>query len=330
MTRRARPPDDLGRIIALAQDMPVRRTLEELMQLIADRGAQLLGVERVGVRLLDPSRQRLIAVARAGQAVHSQPVEFKIGEGLVGWIVQHDQSIRVDEAEHDPRFAPRPGMIAKIGSFVGVPIRAGTQCIGVLSATAVDDTFDERDQQLLELVAAMSGPYLEISRLSRLSRVDPLTGALNRRGLDESFPEIVGRSDGVVDPLSVAMLDIDHFKRVNDEHGHASGDVVLRHVSTTVANLLRRGDAVIRYGGEEFLLVLPEAALAHAMAIAERIRVAVAASAAPIGPAGVAVTVSMGVAERRANESRDAVIQRADDALYQAKQTGRNRVVAAT
>lgn len=320
--------DDLDLIIALAEKMQGRRSLEDLLQLIAEHGAGLLGVERVAIRLLDPGRQRLLAVARAGQPLHVQPVEFQVGDGLIGWIVQHNQPLRVANAESDPRFASRPGMVAAMGAFVGVPIRAGAHCIGVLSALNPSRPFEARDQRLLELLAAMSGPHLEIVRLSRLSRVDPLTGSLNRRGLDEMFPEASGRSHGgLIVPLSVVMLDVDRFKLINDEHGHAAGDIVLRHVATVAAQVLRSGDAVIRYGGEEFLLVLPEANVEQAAKVAERVRAAIGGQAVPVGQIGVPVTVSLGVAERRPAELREEVIARADAALYRAKQAGRDRVV---
>jgi diguanylate cyclase (GGDEF)-like protein len=127
--------------------------------------------------------------------------------------------------------------------------------------------------------------------------------------------------------LAVAMCDVDHFKRVNDEHGHGVGDSVLCGLADVLAGVLRAHDSVVRYGGEEFLLLLPEVDLLTASRIAERARATVAASA--LGPQ-VRVTVSLGVAERRAGESRDDLIRRADAALYAAKRAGRNRVELAS
>lgn len=321
--------DPLAAIVGLAEALPARRSLDELLQLIAERTAAILGVARVSVRLLDPSRRHLIAVARAGQPLHEKPVDFVVGEGLLGWIVANNQSLLLDDPERDPRFAARPGM-ATMGSFVGVPIRAGTQCSGVLSAVGDRGQLEERHERSLALIAAICGPYIEISRLARLSAVDPLTGSLNRRGLDETFPEVRARDDGgPVVPLCVVMVDIDHFKHINDTHGHAAGDLVLRHVTNLLGGVVRAGDAVVRYGGEEFLLVLPGVARAQAERIAERARVAVAGLAAQVAGAPVAVTISLGVAERLPGEARDAVIARADEALFRAKQGGRNRVALA-
>jgi len=316
----------LEAVIRLAEQMPGRYALGDLLQQIADGTAEILGVARVSVRLLDPARTRLLAVARAGQPLHSQPVDFRLGEGLLGWIAEQGLPLRLDDPEADARFAARPGMIEKMGAFLGVPIRAGTQVTGVISVVDNDLRFTAEHERLLTLIAAMCGPYVEIARLSQLSRHDPLTGSLNRRGLDASFPEVQGDADGLIEPLSVAMLDIDHFKRVNDELGHAAGDLVIRHVAATVGRVLRHHDAVVRFGGEEFLLVLPEVDRALAAPVAERARAAVERHPTPVGDNEVRVTVSIGVAERRPGEERDALIKRADDALYRAKRGGRNRV----
>jgi diguanylate cyclase (GGDEF)-like protein len=202
--------------------------------------------------------------------------------------------------------------------------------MGVISAVAGEVMFTPEHEALMILIAAMSAPHVEIARLSRLTQVDPLTGSLNRRGLDEHFPEVEVVQGDVVDPLSVVMVDIDLFKQINDEHGHAVGDVVLKHVANVLSRVLRGGDAVVRVGGEEFLLVLPGVDLARATVVAERARSAVEAHPTPIDDTRIESRVSMGVAQRGHAETRDAVIARADEALYRAKLAGRNRVVAAT
>jgi len=305
-----------------------RPSLEDLLQLITERAADLLEVERVSVRLLEPGGARLLAVARAGEPVHAQPIDFRLGEGLIGWIAQEGQVIRVPDAETDPRFAARPGRAQRIGSFLGVPMMAGATCMGVISTVNPDGEFGEAHEDLLVLLAELSAPYVEISRLSRLSQVDPLTGSLNRRGLDETFPEIV-TEDALVVPLSVVMMDLDHFKLVNDERGHAVGDLVLKHVTNVVSQVLRSGDAVVRVGGEEFLLILPAVDLTAAHRVAERCRAAIEALPTPVAGNPVQATASFGVAERREGEPRDDLIARADAALYAAKAAGRNRVSAA-
>jgi diguanylate cyclase (GGDEF)-like protein len=182
------------------------------------------------------------------------------------------------------------------------------------------------------VLAALCAPQVELARVARLAQVDPLTGVLNRRGLDLAFPEVAmpaGGEDGIVRPLSVAMADVDHFKEINDAHGHATGDEVLRKVAALVSGVLRAGDAVVRYGGEEFLLILPGVELARALVVAERARASAEGSHFFAGGSQLRVTLSIGVAERGPGERRDALIERADRAMYVAKQAGRNRVARA-
>jgi diguanylate cyclase (GGDEF)-like protein len=319
--------DLLEQLTALAREFQTRLSLEESLQRIADRSAVLLEVDRVSVRLLDHDRSELVAVARSGAPMHAAPARFKQGEGLMGWIVDNAAPIRTDDADGDPRFQARPGLIEALGAFVGVPMLAGQDCIGVISSVGGDRPFTAHDQAVLELISAMCAPHVEIARLSRLSTVDPLTGTLNRRGLDRSFPEVAVDGTGAAQPLAVAMVDIDHFKQVNDSHGHAVGDLVLKHVADVLARTLRSGDAVVRVGGEEFLLVLPGVDLATAAGVAERTRAAVEGQPAVVTEDSVPVTISIGVAQREDGENRDHLIARADEALYRAKRGGRNRIV---
>jgi diguanylate cyclase (GGDEF)-like protein len=319
---------DVQALVALTQELQQSERLEDMLQRLVGRVAALLDVERASVRLLDDARTRLLVGARAGEAVHDGTgIEFTLGEGLVGWVAQHAQPLRSGDALVDPRFVHREGMRPGFHSFLGVPLMDGALCIGVLSVVhALPSYFEAEHEELLALVAGMSAPYLQIARLRRLAEVDPLTGALNRRGLDVVFPD--GPSPSGV-PLSVAVLDLDHFKRVNDDFGHDVGDAAIRAVSHVLGGLLRRGDGVVRLGGEEFALVLPGASLEDAARVAERARAAIEANkiVSPAGP--VSLTVSIGVAERRPDEPRAELLRRADEAMYRAKSEGRNRVCIA-
>jgi len=315
----------IEKLTEIARQLHGRLPLTEILQTVTDGAADVLGVPHTSLRLFEPSRTRLIAVCRAGATLHQNPITpFQLGEGLVGWIAQRCLPLRLEDAESDPRFAPRPGMKGHMGSFVGVPLMAGAQCMGVLSAVHPDNAFfSDEDEQLLVLLATIAAPHIEIARLSRLMRVDSLTGTLNRRGLHESFPD---DSETLLEPLSVVMLDIDHFKQVNDEFGHAVGDEVLRVVSERIALSLRVGDGVVRYGGDEFLLILPEADKNASARIADRARLAVCDEPIVTADTPISVTVSAGVAQRCSSESRDDVIKRSDCAMYAAKRAGRNRI----
>lgn len=153
---------------------------------------------------------------------------------------------------------------------------------------------------------------------------DALTGVGNRRRLDEALAAEINRAGRSGDALSAIMADVDHFKRVNDQYGHAAGDKVLARIGALLRSNTRLTDVVARFGGEEFVVLLPRATLAQAMAKAEKFRVALSANL--IEPLPAPVTASFGVAELAPAESAESLLGRADAALYRAKQGGRDRV----
>lgn len=167
--------------------------------------------------------------------------------------------------------------------------------------------------------------------LRRLATIDPLTGAFNRRHFVAEATQEMERAARYGSPLSVIMLDIDLFKRVNDAHGHAIGDEVLRKVVDVCRASLRDVDVFGRFGGEEFVALLPETALSGASLLAERLRRAITELRVPLAAGDLHITASLGVAERATTEtSFDHMLSRADQALYRAKQAGRDRVELAT
>jgi diguanylate cyclase (GGDEF)-like protein/PAS domain S-box-containing protein len=165
--------------------------------------------------------------------------------------------------------------------------------------------------------------------LKRLATVDPLTGACNRRQGHVHLAAEFDRLERDGQTFAVLMLDIDHFKSINDRHGHPAGDAVLRALVQACKAALRSVDTVARWGGEEFLLVLPGTGSAAAMSVAERLRAEIAAMRVAIpGGASISLTASIGVAEPDGGDPNE-LLRRADTALYAAKTAGRNRVVAA-
>ncbi len=169
-----------------------------------------------------------------------------------------------------------------------------------------------------------------INQLNRVSTSDALTGLQNRRYLDENLHQSINSCSGMGKPLSIAMLDIDYFKKVNDTYGHQSGDVILKSVADIVKSFIRReSDFAVRYGGEEMLLCLPGAPLNDCLHVCERIHRHIAESIFTANGQTIRVTVSIGLAESspQAPMDREALIALADKRLYRAKDEGRNRIV---
>ena len=168
----------------------------------------------------------------------------------------------------------------------------------------------------------------EVEAMNDLLRVDHLTGALNRRGLEEAHTREASRADRCGAPLSVALIDLDNFKRLNDTAGHAAGDRVLQQVSEVLRTTLRPQDLVARYGGEEFAVVFPDTRLDAALHALERVKRRLA-EISLAAPTQCAATFSAGVALRVTGEPLAALLTRADGALYAAKRAGKNRSLPA-
>ncbi|MBB3140577.1 sensor domain-containing diguanylate cyclase [Halomonas organivorans] len=172
----------------------------------------------------------------------------------------------------------------------------------------------------------ISEQVAEEERLRTLSDSDALTGLANRRKLLKRLDEEISLSNRHATPLSLMMIDLDHFKTINDTWGHLQGDEVLTELARCCQALLREEDLLARLGGEEFALLLPLTSRRNALHLAERLRRVIAEHT--FGPLGAGrITVSIGITEHRVGDSRDNLLQRADGSLYQAKHRGRNRVV---
>jgi diguanylate cyclase (GGDEF)-like protein len=167
------------------------------------------------------------------------------------------------------------------------------------------------------------------ARWRKLAAADPLTGALNRRAFQDFTDKEVSRSRRRRQPFSVLLLDIDHFKRINDTYGHPAGDSAIKAIADACVRTLRPSDVVARYGGEEFAIVLPETDLEQAELVAGRLRQAVERLVVSTDAGAIHMTVSIGVALCGPGTTPSDSIRQADEALYQAKHAGRNRVVVA-
>jgi diguanylate cyclase (GGDEF)-like protein len=166
-------------------------------------------------------------------------------------------------------------------------------------------------------------------RIEELAELDELTGAFNRRSIMRMLDEEITRCARSGSPCSIALIDLDHFKRINDAYGHPTGDEVLRTFAISMFANIRSIDRFGRYGGEEFLLVLPELSQESAGRALDRLRAIIADLDWSAFSPGLNATFSAGVATLRQNESPDSFLARADSALYAAKARGRNRVAAA-
>lgn len=190
---------------------------------------------------------------------------------------------------------------------------------------AVSDTHEDLLATRLELDHIKN----ELQETRQQLNEDALTGAQNRRAMDVVLAQEVARSKRSGSKLSVAMVDIDHFKDVNDKYGHSAGDDLLLHITTVTKSVLREADTLVRYGGEEFLLILPESDTHGAEFVLDRLKQVIKKSPLIYEGKKISVTFSGGIAQLKTDENGHALVIRADNALYQAKQAGRNRYILA-
>ena len=208
---------------------------------------------------------------------------------------------------------------------------------GIMNATkdAQDEALRARDeminarQEMQKAEARITALESQLVHMGELVREDQLTGSLNRRGMDESLEREIINADRLGAPLCIALLDLDDFKRINDTHGHATGDEVLVHLVNVVKETLRKLDVIARFGGEEFLVLLPETEPAEAMQIITRVQRELTKRIFMHNTQRLLITFSAGVAYRAPGETQADLIKRADVALYKAKNAGKNRVILA-
>lgn len=217
-----------------------------------------------------------------------------------------------------------------------IPLSIRGHTIGALALwplPSVPDLSSEVNRSFLTVLATALGCRKALEEQRNLVGTDPLTELANRRHLETALDRQMALARRNHRPLSVVMFDIDHFKRVNDRHGHDMGDTVLMVMARTLSSHVRASDLPARFGGEEFVLVLPETALAEGIAVAEKIRVAVERLSIPLedgSQENLRISVSAGVTVLDPSDDLQELLSRADQALYRAKETGRNRCVGQT
>ena len=303
-----------------------------LLSRIAELVCQLIGAKACSVMLLDADRKRLLAKAAYGvRTERMQSLSFRVGEGVAGWVVERGEPAVIADVAADPRFVVLPGNQTPIASMLCVPLIARGQRVGVVTATSErTGAFDVDHLELVRFISRTIALDIENVRLHRVAVTDPLTGVFNREFLVQRLPQEITAARDLDRPLSLALVDVDRFKAVNDRHGHSVGYVVLTEVARRLRGAIRGGDLLVRYGGEEFLAVLPKADAGRAWEVGERMRQRVSERAFDLGD-GIALLlrVSVGVAQWRSGELMPRLIERADAALYGAKDRGRNRVEVA-
>lgn len=317
-------------LLHLTRRLTDARDLDQSLRGVTDAALELVPGDHASIRVLNEHGNELLTGARSGTGTNEVPLSFKPGEGVAGWVVENARAVLIDDAQTDKRFLASPFQGFPIRSILAVPLWSAGRVIGVLSISAAQEgAFDDNHVVLACLLANCAVPAIEKARLVRLALTDDHTRTFNRRYEMPRLEEEISRSRRYGTPLSLLMLDLDHFKSVNDRFGHAVGDRVLEEFADRVRAATRRHDVFIRRGGEEFVLIMPSTDAAEAKAVAERIRIRIAARPFRQQEEKIRQTVSIGVATWSREEDAFELEHRADSALYRAKDSGRDRVMVA-
>jgi diguanylate cyclase (GGDEF)-like protein len=291
----------------------------------------------VGALVKVNEQERFVAYA-------SVPNPANLFNGSTAWntlpqVAATGEPLVVPDVEGHPVFGDVTGTGSAVRGFASVPIVSpqgtswGALCVVdtrplSLDAAAIEALTTQTQEiarGLDEIFGVAQHSAASFQALEQLAATDPLTGLANRRGCEKAIASEISRAKREQKPLSCILIDVDRFKQVNDTYGHPAGDQILRELSGILRRSVRAYDIVSRWGGEEFLLVLPGADLAAARALAERIRVAV--ETLPTHNIGGGITISAGIATFDEDYNFDATLRVADRRLYQAKAAGRNCVI---
>jgi diguanylate cyclase (GGDEF)-like protein len=331
---------DMSVILEIAKTVGSALESEDLFGIILEKSAGFLQAEQGSLLLMDEDRRELTVKAMKG--LNKKIVELlriRPGEGISGRVYSTGQPLLVIDIESDDRVGQEKRPRYKTKSFISAPLRLNGRIFGVINVADKADgsDFSEEDLHILMSIGTYASVAIERSQfyhknqeLKKISITDSLTSLLNRRYFQERIAEEIERSRRHHLPLSLIMIDIDNFKKINDTYGHTVGDEVLKVTARCLRNCIRTIDVAARYGGEEFTVILPQTGKLDASVIADRICNEIGKIDFPFGQAEprMPLTVSLGLATYPDDAGGiESLIRNSDVALYRAKTQGKNRVI---
>ena len=309
----------------------VEKDFYESVRLLTELGKTLTNAHRASFWYKDEQKHQYWTLAASG----TERISIPEGTGIVGASIENKETILINDPYNDTRFNSdvdkQTGYLTK--SILCMPVTNSTgEVIGayqVINKMGVDEdcAFRRKDVKALSMAAAYCGKTLEAQLLKEQKLIDQLTGLKNRRGFYECYDEKV-LGIGEDGKSSIIICDIDFFKNVNDTYGHNVGDEVLVLVAKQLQECIQDAGEVFRWGGEEFIVLLPGSDLNDAVTLAETIRAKIEGTACECSDATIKITMSFGVAEIDLEKKSADNIKSADNNLYRAKTEGRNRVVS--
>ncbi len=328
--------NELSLLYDVARSLTSTLELPELLSRISILVAQRLKIPQFSIMLINADGKLEVKCAYpSGQGTEGRT--FGSDEGACGRAAQTQKSVYLPDLESDAEiFLPGSGARRERGALLSVPMIHQDTLLGVLNFQRPQPaSFSAEEIEVLTTIADQAAIAVKNALLHEetvaLSITDPLTGIPNRRHLTKQLEMEIARASRFANQLSLLLIDVDDFKKVNDAAGHLAGDAVLQQMAATFQGMTRKVDTVARYGGDEFVIVLPHVTKVEALEVAEKVRRTAELTAftggldASIGP----ITVSIGIANLPIDSlNEERLLDCADAALYASKRNGRNRVTA--
>ncbi len=320
----------LEKIFYYMNQLAVEKNFSTSILLLTDLGRTLVNAERTSFWYRDTKNKSYWTLA----ASESGRIVVPKGQGIVGASIENNETILINDPYKDARFNPqidkKTGYLTKAILCMPV-INSCGEVIGAYQAVnKLEETgtnyFNEQDKKRLALAATYSGKLLETHLLRLQNQMDPLTGLKNRRGFYDYYENEILLFVKSQDK-SVIMCDIDFFKKVNDTYGHNAGDAVLKHIAYSMKRCVSINGEVFRWGGEEFIILLPHYNLEQAAKLAEQIRYTIEQSECVIDNTIIKVTMSFGIKQLEDYKTLEENLKDVDEKLYAAKRSGRNKVI---
>src|SRR5499425_1151880 len=314
--------------------------LDQVLRTIMEKIDEFLRPDNWSLLLLDEARQELyfeLAVGKASQAL--KDVRVSLGQGIAGWVAQHGEVVIVPDTSKDTRFFGKVDEKTKMEtrSIVAVPVRFRDTCLGVIELINCvgPEGFDPRDLKLLEALSDFAAIALEnarhVKRIHELTIKDDCTSLYNARHMGFILDTEIYRSQRYNYEFSIVFIDLDHFKQVNDTHGHLVGSRLLAEIGDALKAHCRLIDFAFRYGGDEFVILLPQTSKENAINVAQRLHRLIRESIWLKGDGlNIRLTPSMGVASYPVDSrTKEGLLHLADEAMYLVKNTNRDSVAVA-
>jgi diguanylate cyclase (GGDEF)-like protein len=329
--------EELQALVGIGKALTSCLDLQEILNLIMATVSSLLKPGAWSLLMIDEDTEELVfEIAVSPAAEQLKKLRLKKGQGIAGWVALHGQPLLIPNVSEDARFAPQIDQVTAFTthSIVCVPVQSKSRILGVIQIinSLEEGTFVENDMNILSTIADYAAIAIDNARYFRriheLVITDDLTGLFNSRYFHELLDQEVERAQRFHSELSLVFIDLDYFKTVNDTHGHLVGSALLTEVGHLIAKNIRKVDSAARYGGDEFVIILPSTSKSGAIIMVSNLRQALRSHCFITGDGHkIRITASYGIATFPDDaDSKNELVRMADKAMYEVKETTRDNI----